>query len=129
VSRACSPRSFGSSTELPSSFDPGEIDVARAQDDPEVQSQNLAIREHLNDAYAAVEGQKTVQSFAAFTFEDALDQQIERIEGADTVLRPNKLHRIDKIESNVLSAVAKIRALPPDAFAEPDDARDINSAP
>lgn len=98
-----------------------------AQDDPKLQSQNLAIREHLNDAYAAVEGQKAVQSFAAFTFEDALDLQIERISGADTDMRPNELHRVDRVESNVLAAVAKVKALPANAFVEPRDERDVNT--
>jgi hypothetical protein len=98
-----------------------------AQDDPKLQSQNLEIRESLNNAYAAVEGQKAVQSFAAFTFEDALDLQIERIEGADTELRPNELHRVDKIESNVVSAVAKVKVMPPSAFVEPRDDRDVNT--
>lgn len=98
-----------------------------AEDDPKLQSQNLAIREHLNDAYAAVEGQKAVQSFAAFTFEDALDEQIERIEGADTDMRPNELHRVDRVETNVLAAVAKIKALPANAFVEPRDERDVNT--
>jgi hypothetical protein len=101
--------------------------MANAQDDPNLQSQNLAIREYLNNAYAAVEGQKAVQSFAAFTFEDALDQQIERIEGADTDMRPNELHRVDKVEANVLAAVAQVKALPPNAFVEPRDERDVNT--
>jgi hypothetical protein len=97
------------------------------QDDPKLQSQNLEIRESLNNAYAAIEGQKSVQSFAAFTFEDALDLQIERIEGADTDARPNELHRIDKIENNVVAAVAKVKAMPPTAFVEPRDDRDVNT--
>jgi hypothetical protein len=98
-------------------------------DDAKAQQQNLEIREHLNDAYAALEGTKAVQSFSAFTFEDALDAQIERIEGSDTTLRPNELHRVNRIETRLLDAVTKIKALPPDAFVEPNRDRDVNTKP
>lgn len=101
--------------------------MPQSQDDPKLQSQNLEIRESLNNAYAAVEGEKAVQSFAAFTFEDALDLQIERIEGADSEMRPNELHRVDKIENNVVAAIAKVKALPPTAFVEPNHDRDVNT--
>lgn len=103
--------------------------MADAQEDPKAQSQNLEIREALSSAYAAIEGQKAVQSFTAFTFEDALDAQIERIEGADTDMRPNELHRVDKVESNVMAAVAKVKALPANAFVESRDERDVNTKP
>jgi hypothetical protein len=103
--------------------------MASAQDNANLQSQNLLIREHLNNAYAAVEGQKAVQSFSAFTFEDALDQQIERIAGASTDTRPNELDRVSRVESDVVAAVAQVKALPPNAFVEPDDERDVNTKP
>ena len=97
------------------------------KDDAKLQAQNLQIREQLNNAYAAVEGQKAVQSFSAFTFEDALDQQIERISGASTASRPNELDRVTRVESDVTAAVAQVKALPPNAFVEPDNERDVNT--
>jgi len=103
--------------------------MAGAEQDAKLQAQNLEIRENLNNAYAAVEGEKAVQSFSAFTFEDALDAQIERIIGAGTDVRPNELRRVDKIESNVISAVAKVKALPPSAFLEAKNERDVNTKP
>lgn len=97
-------------------------------DNDQAQSQNLELRRALNDAYAFVEGQKATQTFAAFTFEDALDQQIERLSGADTDVRPNALHRIDKIENGVVQAVERIKSMPDDAFAKRDDEKDVNTS-
>lgn len=99
------------------------------KDDEATQSRNLEIRERISNAYAAVEGAKATQSFAAYTLEDALDAQIERIEGAGTVLRPNQLARIDRVEADVVAAVAQIKAMPADAFVEPREDRDVNSKP
>lgn len=99
------------------------------QDDPKLQSQNLELRKALNDAYAAVEGAKTVQSFNAVTFEDLADQQIARIAGKDTPTRPNELNRIKRVLNNVVQAVAKIKALPPESFAKKDESRDANTTP
>lgn len=100
-----------------------------SQDDPRLQSQNIQLRVALSDAYASVEGAKAVQSFSAVTFEDLADQQIQRISGPDTQSRPNELNRVQRTLSNVLQAVAKIKALPPEAFAEPNESRDVNSSP
>lgn len=98
-----------------------------SQDDPKLQAQNLELRKALSDAYSAVEGQKSVQSFNALTFEDLVDQQIERISGKDTQARPNDLNRIQKVLANVVDAVAKIKAMPPENFAKQDEQRDVNT--
>lgn len=95
--------------------------------DQEVQSNNLAIREALNDAYAAIEGNKSVLSFAALTYDDLLHQQIARISGPDTPSRPNEINRVAKVLANVLSAVAKIQTQKPGAFVNPDPASDVNT--
>lgn len=102
---------------------------ASQKDDPQLQSQNLEIRTALSDAYAAVEGFKAAQSFSALTFEDLADQQIERLEGADTEARPNERRRIQRVLNNVLQAVAKVKAMPPEAFAKADPSRDVNTPP
>jgi hypothetical protein len=91
------------------------------------QQQNLDLRKALSDAYSFVESQKSVQSFSALTFEDCVDQQIELISGAGTSLRPNMLDRITAIQTNLTNAIAKIKALPANAFAQPDPTNDANT--
>jgi hypothetical protein len=98
-----------------------------AELDEKAQSQNLELRRALNDAYAFVEASKYTQAASAITFEDLMDQQIERLSGADTDVRPNALHRIDKIENGVIQAVAKIKSMPNDAFVDADGAKDANT--
>ena len=91
------------------------------------QEQNLELRRAINDAYAFVEGQKLVQSFSAVTFEELLDQQIERIEGTSTVQKPNEIERITRVEQEVISAVEKIKALPDDAFKKTPEENGVNT--
>jgi hypothetical protein len=91
------------------------------------QDQNLKEREALNDAYAALLGQQTTQSFVAFTFEEAMDAQIEAIEGKATTRRPNELGRVDAIEQRAIAAVATLKTIPPEKFVQPDATRDVNT--
>lgn len=91
------------------------------------QDRNLKERIALNNAYGALLGQQSVQSFAAFTFEEAVDAQIERIEGAGTQKRPNLLERVDKIERELLQAISVIKQMPPEQFLKPDAERDVNT--
>ena len=102
----------------------GNADKADSQ---AIQEQNLEVRTALNDAYAAIEGAKAVQSFAALTFEDLADQQIQRISGPDVQGRPNELNRVQRVLQDALQAVAKIKSLPADAFQDPDPTRDVNT--
>lgn len=104
-------------------------DEGRAREEEKTQSLNLELRTALNDAYAAVEGAKSVQTFSAVTFEDLADQQIERIAGATSPARPNELDRITRTVNNVVAAVEKIKSLPPEAFARKDDTKDVNTKP
>jgi hypothetical protein len=90
---------------------------------------SFELRRAVANAYAFVEGAKSVQTFSALTYEELLDQQIERIEGAETDLRPNELHRIDKTEQDVVAAVAKIKALPANFFADDRPKDNVNSDP
>jgi hypothetical protein len=96
------------------------------------ESQSLQIfhikqRRAMNNAYAALLAQQNTNSFAAFTFEEAVDQQIERIEGKGTQIRPNLLTRVDRIESQLLQAVEELRKVPPDRFLERDPNEDVNT--
>ncbi|OGF52926.1 MAG: hypothetical protein A2Z21_01840 [Candidatus Fraserbacteria bacterium RBG_16_55_9] len=95
------------------------------QDDQ--QSRSIFQREALNNAYAALLGQQNIQTFSAFTFEDALDQQIKRIEGEGTKLRPNLLERTDNIYKSLVAAVEQIRQIPPEDFLDPDSKKDANT--
>jgi len=95
--------------------------------DQQQQQQNLDLRKAISDAYAFVEGQKSVQTFSALTFEDLLDQQIELISGKGTTLRPNMLDRIAALQTTLTNAIQKIKALPPDAFAKADPQNDANT--
>lgn len=88
---------------------------------------SFELRKNINDAYAFVEGQKSVQTFASVTFEELMDQQIERYIGADTEARPNVLHRVQAIAQNTQQAIAKIKSLPPELFAEANPSDDVNS--
>ncbi len=92
-----------------------------------VQDRNTRLRESLSNAHAALQAERTIQSFSAFTFEEALDAQIERISGAGTQLRPNELDRVDRILSQVSDAVDQIKSLPPEAFIKPSEQDDVNT--
>jgi hypothetical protein len=94
-----------------------------------VQERNTRLREALSNAYTALQAEKSVQSFGAFTFEEAMDAQIERIEGKGTQLRPNELDRVNKILNQVRDAITQVKALPPEAFAKPKEGEDVNSNP
>ncbi len=97
-------------------------------EEEQLQQYHMRQRQALNNAYAALEGQKTSQSFAAFTFEEAVDQQIELIEGSGTQLRPNELERVEKLKTELVSAVAQLKEVPPEQFLEPDADEDVNTA-
>jgi hypothetical protein len=94
-------------------------------------NENLSfeLRRSVANAYAFVKGRESVQSFSSFTFEDALDAQIERIEGKDSDLRPNELHRVEKIKNDIVSAAQKIKSLPSQFFNKADPSTDVNTPP
>ena len=86
-------------------------------------------RRALNDAYASILAERAVQSFANYTFEDALDDQIERIEGADTKLKPNLLNRVTRVYEEVKKTADELRGLPASAFASEvvEDSDNVNT--
>ena len=98
-----------------------------AEQDEKQQALNLELRQDIGNAYAAVKGSELSKGFASVTFEELLDQQIERISGKSFDQRPNELERVDKTEQRLLAAVEKIRALPPEFFRRPDPNKDVNS--
>jgi hypothetical protein len=90
------------------------------------QAANLELRTSLSDAYAAVEGDKTTQSFNAITFEELAQQQITRLTTAPTPNRPSPLQAIQNVLTNVKAAVTQIQAQSPASFAEPNATQDVN---
>lgn len=108
-----------SSTQSP---DPTSPDPAAAQQ----QQQNEELKKSISDAYAAVQGAAGVQTFAAYTLEDAANDQVQQISGPSTPTRPNELDSVQAILKNVTQAAAKIKSLPADAFVEPDPTNDVN---
>lgn len=99
------------------------------EEEKKVDELNFELRQNINDAYAFVEGAKNTQTVATVTFEDLMDQQIERLVGKDTTARPNPLHRIDKVVEQLTSTIAKIKSLPPEAFALRDTTDSVNTPP
>jgi hypothetical protein len=91
------------------------------------QTKNLAVRIALANAYAFVDSQRFVQSFAAQGLEDLIDQQIGLIEGTGASLRPNYLQRVDRMEADLLAALTGIEEIPPEEFAQPEPENDVNS--
>lgn len=91
------------------------------------QGRNIRQREALGNAYAALVGQQSLQGWTAFTIEEALDGQIERIEGKSSSKRPNELERVDRIEQETLAAIAALRDTPPEQFIEHSPDQDVNT--
>jgi hypothetical protein len=103
--------------------------TTEAEKAAEKERQAQAIRERrvLSDAYAALLGQASVQSWLAFTFEEAVDLQIESIEGSSSTKRPNELERVDRIEQSTTSAITQLKNTPPEEFVESDSDEDVNT--
>jgi hypothetical protein len=91
------------------------------------QAREIRLRRAVGDAYAQLVGGQNVQSFMSFTFEDALDLQIEQIEGQGTDIRPNLLGRLELVEQQVVKAVEEIKALPANAFKRSDPNTNVNT--
>ena len=98
-----------------------------SQDDPQKQAQNLNLRAALSSAYAAIEGEKAVQSLSALTFDELANAQLQRIMGPDTPTRPNELNAVQKVLNDVLQAAQQIQSMPPENFQDPNQDRDVNT--
>ena len=85
-------------------------------------------RRALNNAYALVTGQQSIQTFHRFTFEEAMQKQIDRISGDSTKLRETELARVDRIESQIQQAVEELKQVDPERFIHQDPLRDVNTA-
>jgi hypothetical protein len=90
------------------------------------QELNLELRTSLNNAFAAVEGQKKTKSFAAVTFEELLDDQIQRL-SVGSQGRPSSLEKVQRTLNDLTKAIKQINDMPADAFAKPDSNTDVNT--
>jgi hypothetical protein len=97
---------------------------------------NFELRQNINDAYAFIEGAKSIQMFSTLTFEDLMDAQITTLTGVDgtgatvdSASRPCPLRRIDKLEQSIQATVAQIKKLPPEAFQIRDQTNSVNTPP
>lgn len=93
------------------------------------QDLNIELRRVLNDAYGFVVGQQATQAFGAVTYEQLADQEIERIVGAGTSLRPNEIDRIQKMEQDLTSMIQQIRDIPPERFILANQDSAVNTDP
>lgn len=100
-----------------------------ASDTQGSEDEKVELRRVINDAYAFVLGRQATQAFGAVTYEELADQQIERIEGKGTVLRPNELARIDRVEHDLKNMIQQIRDIPPERFVLSNPDRDVNTSP
>lgn len=101
-------------------------DSKKAESDPQGDL-TFQMRRVVNQAYSALRGQESVQTFAAYTLEDALDEQIEAIEGSPKNRRANKLEVVDSVENDLLSLADKIKKTPPEAFTQKNEGKDVNT--
>lgn len=90
--------------------------------------QDLAdeLREDIQNAYSFIEGQRYTLASSTFTFEDAMDQFIERIAGSGPPgSKVNEVTRAKNVMAKLKAAVAKIKALPPSTFRR-NSSQDVN---
>lgn len=80
---------------------------------------NLQIREILGNAYSFVLGEKFTASVSTVSLETLMQEQINQIEGTDgkTDIRMNKKDALEKIVTDVKTAVETVKKLPPRSFS------------
>jgi len=94
------------------------------------QGKTIRQRSALDGAYAALLGQQSTQTFLAFTFEEAVDAQIQHIEGKGSTPRhPNQLDRVQYIRDQLITAVAQVKKIDPSKFRLQDAQHDVNTEP
>lgn len=79
------------------------------------------------DAVGALRSQEINRSFASFSLEEAIDQQIEAIEGEGTETRPNLLTAVDQVKNELDAVIDAIKETNPDTFRAADPSADANT--
>ena len=87
-------------------------------------AQIAQVRDYISDAYAFVRGSQYTKTAANITYEQLLDAAIEKIEGAVGAFtgRPNKLTRIQVIQTNLTTALKALRETSPEDWDWGSDA-------
>lgn len=102
--------------------------VQRQNQDDASQDETIRQRLEIQNGYAALLGEQTSQTFSAYTFEEALDQQIEAISGKGTDAHPNQLDRVARIKSQLIGSVDQVLKLDPSNFNKVTD-QTVNTPP
>jgi hypothetical protein len=86
---------------------------------------SMQMREVLSNAYSFVRGRQYTEQMANITYEELLDEAINRIEGTKgrTELRPTLLERITHIKEEVSQAVDTVKKKPPSYWTIENDDR------
>jgi hypothetical protein len=96
----------------------------------EKQQEQLHLRQRraINNAYAALEGRNYANSFAAFTFEEAVDAHLELI-GPDTgtQVHPCRIDRVEAIRGELNQAVDELKTVPPETFLDVNMTQSANT--
>lgn len=83
----------------------------------------ISLRQVAAQAFGFVKGNEAIETFAAFTFEEALQQQIDRLEGGgDATLAA--IAQIDKIQADLIKVKEGLASAPAtveEALENPDD--------
>ena len=106
-----------------------EATKQRQNEEKAKQKKSTKQREQIQNAYAALIGDQNNQTFYAFTLEEAVDAQIERLSGASTKLRPNQIDRVTRIKEQLLKTVEQVREIPPSEFILRRGEGDVNTRP
>ncbi len=85
------------------------------------------VRRSLQTSYAHIKSMEALTSFEALTFEEAADQEIERLSGTPASGRLSVRARIEKDAEQLRTVIKQLKALPDEAFADPNNP--VNTTP
>jgi hypothetical protein len=88
----------------------------------------IKYREAVSNSYAALRSEQSVNSFYAYTFDEALKGQLDRIK-VGTTNRPSLLNKVDSVLNTITAFHSAIKELPQEAFKmESNTNKDVNTA-
>lgn len=85
------------------------------------------VRRTLQTSYAHIRSMEALVSFETLTFEEAADQEIERLSGSPASGRLSLKDRITRDAQQLRTIVEQLKKLPDEAFA--DVANPVNTTP
>lgn len=86
---------------------------------------NLQIRHIMGDAYSFILSEKFIDQVNAVSLESLMSEQINLVEGSDgvTAIRMNKKSALEKLVTQLTTAAAQLKKIPPKAFKVEADER------